>query len=281
MNPLLLIVMWLLLNSVECLKASVGVPRNVQNIERKCCTNGEFFNYDRKVCEFNNEKTVGTKFKAQENGFLKYGDSTVQIELESKRNKLSITGNDASLSALNGSITFTTRSYCADVIGTTGNWMALTCLVDTVCGGVIPCIRLCCDNHFYPTAIPPWRLPVKIDEKGAINKDSTYGLINRRNCSNCVGREFELDPVAYAEHEYFFWPNGSLFLAFQKEQLEDRYCLRYSKESKQVRIFVCFHDLRDSRKIEYEAIKPLQLPSLTSHSAYISDTASMFSPCSF
>lgn len=265
MNPLLFILMWLQLNSAECLEATVGVLENVPNIKRKCCANGEFFNYDRKVCVFNDKLAVTANFKAQENGFLKCGDSTVQIELESERNKLSITGNGTSLSALIGSTTITTGSYCADTIESSGKWMALTCSEDNVCE-VIPCIRLCCGNQFYSTTIPPLRLPVKIGIEGAINRDSTYGIINRHNCSKCVGKELELDPVAYAEHEYFFWPNGSLYLTYQKEQLDDRYCVRYSKKSKQVQIFVCFHDLRDAHKIEYDAIKPISSP--TAHFTY-------------
>lgn len=183
-------------------------------VKRKCCSKGEVFNGE--VCV---AWTVGNGQKtliAEKYGFPQCDESTVLVELGSQRNQLSISGN-SSLRATVQTKTYTSDSYCVDFTTVSNLPIAIVCLKRSVCRE-ITCIRHCPRDPFTRNGAKSLALS---------NNISNYGLIT--DCTTCDGEEFELDPVAYPEHEYFIRPDGSLHLTHQSKQITpDKYIVRYS-----------------------------------------------------
>lgn len=193
------------------------------SVKRKCCSKSEIF--DGKVCvaSLNGRSAL----KAEEYGFPQCDESTVLVELGSERNQLGIFRN-SSLSATVRRKAYISDSYCVDLTTDYNLSIVIACLKRSVCRK-ITCVRHCPKDPFTRN----WEKSLTLS-----NNISNYGLIT--DCTTCVGEEFELDPVAYPEHEYFIRPDGSLHLTHQSKQISpDKYVVRYSDHrGKQVKFII-------------------------------------------
>lgn len=236
---------------IETHQSKESLILKVQSFKQKCCPISESLDYVDGVCVSNNKSRLS--YSATTYGFPRCDNSTVLVELKSKRDTFSILGN-RSLSVTIATLPYITDLFCTDSTVDSDLWFVFACLEKNVCAR-IPCIQQCraLDDVNYSTGIPLFRIRIQNNTNDtSLVSTSIYGLINNFNCTECMGKEFALDPNRYPEHEYILLSNGSLYLPHQKKQLSaDRFYLRYSEQRKQTQISICFHQLREASNKKY------------------------------